>query len=163
MPNLFLDVNGLQRLVNTLQTLEDESFTSVLLGNVALRMIVEIKKRTAKGIEAQGLPMAPYSRPYALFRKSKGRPINKVNLNFHGSMLSAMTHTATKERAVIFFQNTTSKDARGKPAKVSNPAKAFFLNEDRYFFAFSVEEQQLAIEMVEEHIEALLQEARGRR
>lgn len=157
MPNLFLDVVGLQRLVNTLQTLEDESFTAVLLGRVALRMIVEIKKRTAKGIESQGLPMAPYSRPYALFRKSKGRPINKVNLNFHGSMLSAMTHTATKERAVIFFQNTTSKGS-----KVSNPAKAFFLNEDRYFFAFSVEEQQLALEMVEEHIEELLQAARGR-
>lgn len=157
MPNITLDVRGLDALIRRLRSVRDNTFTKRLLDEIALEMIVRIIKRTSEGEDVNGAPFAPYSRPYALFRTAKGRS-TEPNLTFHGSMLAAMTHSSTDIEARIFFQNTTSKGVTGKPSKVTNAAKAFFLNEDRNFFAFSVEDEERAIEIVRENLDRILNE-----
>ena len=108
-----------------------ESLGKQLMGDIGMFLMTRVKTRTAAGIDVDGAPFTPYTAKYAFFRQSKGRPIDKVDLFFTGSMMSAMTMEETKDQVRVFFMGT--QDRTG----MSNPAKAFYLNEKRKFFAIS--------------------------
>ena len=72
-------------------------------------------------------------------------------------MLSSLTSTVFNDRVEIFFMNTYGKSPSGKPSKVSNPQKAFFLNQNRRFFAVSDREQSTIQGMVHAHLKRLLE------
>lgn len=142
---------GLQRLIKKFRYFGRQVFSERLMNEMGMRVISQIQIRTAEGKDVRGQAFAPYSRGYKLFRSKNGRPVDKVNLFFTGSMMSSMTHTATEDTARIFFMNTAD------PSNVRNPLKAYALNKQREFFALSAQDQQDIEEMLREHLEALLE------
>lgn len=142
---------GLQRLIKRFRYFGQQVFSERLMNEIGMYAISQIQIRTAEGKDVEGKPFSPYSERYRLFRKKKGRPVDKVNLFFTGSMMSSMTHEATEDTAKIFFMNTPDKSG------VSNPLKAWALNQKRSFFALSRQDQQEIERLLQEHIEALLE------
>ena len=126
-----VEIAGLEELIKRFEDVREELFSKAMFSEIGLFMIARIQARTAKGVGSDGQRFDPYSKRYALFRKKKGHPTNKVNLFFSGSMMSSMTHSSDDKKVRLFFQPT--KDASG----TSNPLKAFFLHQDRRFFAMS--------------------------
>jgi len=114
-----------------------------LFERVGAFMKFSIDKRTSAGEDVQGNDFKPYSPLYAMFRKKTGHSTSKVNLRYTGSMMSALTYEATPEGVRIYFMPTHDKKG------VSNPMKAFFLNEEREFFGISKEEVELITAMVQ--------------
>jgi hypothetical protein len=106
------------------------------MGEIGMFLMTRIKTRTAAGVDVNGSEFKPYSAPYAFFRQQKGRPIDKVDLFFTGSMLSSMTYTATADQTRIFFSPTQDRSG------MSNPSKAFWLNQKREFFGISEEDRK---------------------
>lgn len=105
-----------------------------LLENIAQYAIFRIKKRTSAGEDVDGRDFIPYSDKYSLIRQEYGRPTNKVDLFFTGSMMGAITSDISDEQVVLYFMNTSDS------SNTRNPLKAFFLNESRHFFALSEED-----------------------
>ena len=128
-------VTGASRVQERFQRLL-RVFGKRLMGDVGFFVMTRIKQRTAKGLDVGGSPFDPYSAKYAFFRESKGRPVDKVDLFFTGSMMSAMTLEASETMVRIFFM--PSNDRKGS----SNPAKAFYLNQKREFFSLSPQDQK---------------------
>lgn len=113
----------------------------------------QIKYRTSIGFDADGDDFKPYSTRYAAYRKSKGLPIDIVDLFFTGSMLSSMSFTAEQDKVRLFFQSTTDKFGG------YNPLKAYFINEDqgREFFAMSSEDMDSVINSTTQALEMLIE------
>lgn len=107
-----------------------------LMGEIGMLLMTRIKTRTLAGKDVDNSPFAPYSAKYAFFRAKKGRPIDKVDLFFTGSMQSAMTYMETDSWVRVSFLPT--QDRTG----TSNPGKAFWLNKKRKFFAMSNEDRR---------------------
>jgi hypothetical protein len=107
-----------------------------LMDEVGMFIMTRIKTRTAKGVDVEGSFFQPYHPKYAFFRHKHGRPVDKVDLLFTGSMLSAMTEEGTPSSVHVFFMPTT--DRKG----MSNPAKAYYLNASRRFFAMSDQDRK---------------------
>lgn len=107
-----------------------------LMSEIGFFLMSRIKERTSAGKDVDGTPFAPYSAKYAFFRQKKGRPIDKVDLFFSGSMMSSMTMEAEESSVRVFFMPTQDRSG------TSNPAKAFWLNKKRQFFAISEKDQQ---------------------
>lgn len=126
-----VEIRGLEGLKDKVKFIEDSIFSKALMTEIGLFSQTKIKVRTLEGTDADGSMFAPYSPKYAVFRKLKGHPVDKVDLTFTGSMLSSMTMDADKKRVDIFFLNTED------PTGTKNPLKAFFLNQKRNFFALS--------------------------
>ena len=122
---------GLQRLIKRFRYFGQQIFSERLMNEIGIYAISQIQIRTAEGKDVEGRPFSPYSERYRLFRKKKGRSVDKVNLFFTGSMMGSMTHEATEDSARIFFMNTSDK------SDVLNPLKAWALNQKRSFFALS--------------------------
>lgn len=121
-----------------------------LLEELAQFAMFRIKKRTSAGKEVDGNFFQPYSDRYKLFRQKHGRPINKVDLFFTGSLLSAMTSHIETGGVRLYFLNTEDKFG-GK-----NPIKAYYLNQNRNFFALSNEDIRGLRRIVEEFIDRLI-------
>lgn len=147
-----LRIEGLNRLLARFDRASGGLVDEELMGEIGLFLVYSILDRTGKGEDVEGNPFEPYSPKYKLFREKSGRRTDIVNLIFYGSMLSSMTHKATRDKVEIFFMNTYGKTPSGKSSKVSNPAKAFFLNQDREFFAVSESEEEHIREMIQNHI-----------
>ena len=81
-----------------------------------------IQKRTSQGIDVNGQTFKEYTGPYAAFRRSKGRPVNKVTLIFTGRMRGAMTSGLSGQDGLIFF----SSRAESKKAAMNNRKRQFF-------------------------------------
>jgi len=107
-----------------------------LMGEIGMFLMTRIKTRTAAGVDVNKSAFKPYSASYAFFRQKKGRPIDKVDLFFTGSMMSSMTYTTTADQTRVFF--APSQDRSGQ----SNPAKAYYLNQKREFFGISEEDRK---------------------
>ena len=142
---------GLQRLIKKFRYFGQQVFSERLMNEIGMYAISQIQIRTAEGKDVEGRPFSPYSERYRLFRKKKGRSVDKVNLFFTGSMMGSMTHEATEDSARIFFMNTSDK------SDVLNPLKAWALNQKRSFFALSGQDQQGIERLLREHLEALLE------
>jgi len=106
-----------------------------LLDEIGQFAMTKIKVRTEEGRNVSGRYFKPYSKLYKKFREEHGHPTNRVNLTFTGSMLASMTYDIKPgdggPSVKVFFLNT--EDETG----TKNPEKAFFLNEERRFFALS--------------------------
>jgi hypothetical protein len=79
-------------------------------------------------------------------RSAAGLPTEVVDLFFTGSMLSSLTSEETDSQTTLFFIN--SQDKFGG----SNPAKAYYLNEDREFFAMSADDVETITEVARMNI-----------
>jgi len=143
----FIKVEGLNRMLSRFSRREKGFFSSQLMGEIATYVITAILRRTAQGIDADRQPFEPYSPPYRLFREETGHQGSPVNLFYTGSMLSSMTYKASKNRAEVFFMNTSAPDQ-----DVTNPQKAFYNQQSRNFFAISEREQEQIREMVRDYI-----------
>lgn len=81
-----------------------------------------IQKRTSLGLDINEQPFRPYSEAYKGFRKSKGRPVDKVRLIFTGRMRGAMASGLSGQDGLIFF---TSR-AESRKAAFNNRKRPFF-------------------------------------
>lgn len=143
-------IQGLDALIARFGHTEENLFSRNLMSEIGIFAMFSIKRRTAEGRNVRGQFFKAYSPKYKLFREKAGHPTGKVTLFFTGSMMASMTHSATEMEAEVFFQNTSDRSG------VSNPLKAFALNEERRFFALSKKEQDQIAEMVGDHINDLL-------
>lgn len=121
-----------------------------LLESIAQYAIFRIKKRTSEGKDVSGEDFIPYSNKYSLIRSEYGRPTNKVDLFFTGSMMGAITSDISDEQVVLYFMNTSDS------SNTKNPLKAFFLNESRNFFALSEEDIKGIEDIVNKFVKNLL-------
>lgn len=117
---------------------------------IGLFAMTRIKSRTVEGEDVDGTPFKPYSPKYAMFRQEHGHPTNKVNLTFTGSMLSSMTFDPDADKVTLYFLNTTDEHG-GR-----NPLKAFFLNQERRFFALSRKDIEDIVDIVERYYRRLI-------
>jgi len=141
-----VEVKGVEEFLGKISRLYKALFDSSFMLRLATFIRASIETRTAQGIDADGKPFKPYSPSYAYFRHKTGHPIDRVNLFYTGAMMSSMVPDASFGEARVYFLNT--RDSSGVP----NPEKAFFLNQDRRFFAISKEEQDKVMKMVEEKV-----------
>jgi hypothetical protein len=137
-------------LVGALVEVREGLFDKQVLLRMGMFVRFQIEKRTAAGKGVDGSEFVPYSPQYRLFREKTGHPTSKVNLFYTGSMMSAMTVEAKEDEARIYFLNST--DRRGVP----NPAKAFYLDQDRHFFGMSQEDVEGVTRIYEQHVAKLL-------
>jgi hypothetical protein len=70
------------------------------VGQMIMRRIVD---RTARGIDAEGQPFAPYTEAYGEAKRNAIRSSGTVDLTVSGEMLRAMTMEATDKRVSLFF------------------------------------------------------------
>lgn len=70
------------------------------VGDLIRRRIME---RTARGVDAQGQPFAPYSEGYRDQKREELGATGGVDLMVSGEMLRAMTLEATDKKVTIFF------------------------------------------------------------
>jgi hypothetical protein len=127
-----------------------------MMAEVAEFVIFKILDRTSRGVDVNETAFKPYSPRYALFRHKKGLPTDKVDLTVTGMMLSSITYESNNRKARIFFQNITDR------SDTPIPMKAYFLNEDREFFAINDEDKERALAIVERYIRRASR-GRGRR
>jgi len=153
MPVDIIEVRGLNDLIARLDHVGQNMFDRQLMGEIGEYIIFRIQKHTAEGVDVEGRNFDPYTPRYKLFRQKTGHPVDKVNLFYSGSMMSSMTRAETKDESRVFFMPTVDRSG------VSNPLKAYALNEKRRFFAVGVAEQRKIIDMVREHAEQLLGES----
>ena len=148
----FVEVRGLNRLVNRFRRLEGGILSEQIMGEIATYVITMILQRTAIGVDAGGQNFKPYSPKYRLFREETGHQGTPVNLFYTGSMLSAMTYKTAKNYAEIFFMDTEDKYGG------NNPQKAYYNQQNRNFFSVSVNEQEQIRNMVRDFIHNMLRE-----
>ena len=146
-----VEIRGLRGLKDKVDKISDSIFSKRLMSEIGIFAQTAIKTRTLTGKDADGADFAPYTPKYAVFRKLKGRPINKVDLDFTGSMLASMDIDPTENQLDIFFQNTEDEFG-GK-----NPIKAFFLNQKRNFFALSNDDINTIMKIVEQYYKRLIE------
>ena len=101
-----IDIRGIPEIQDKLDALSGSIGGKRLMSEIATFLMSEIKIRTSKGKDVDGVTFKPYSKRYAFFRQKKGHPIDKVTLFFTGSMMSSMTYTTTRTTARLFFMNT---------------------------------------------------------
>ena len=126
------------------------------MGKIANFIQFSIKQRTAKGYDVDGEAFAPYSKMTKRIREAEGRGTYLVDLNFTGSMLASMTHTAQDDYAEIFFMPSYDRDGE------YNPEKAFFLDQgrsetnlpQREFFDVSTYELEKIMDLYEKYGDA---------
>lgn len=134
-----VEVLGIEATEERFQALL-EALGPRLMGEIGEFLKFRIKERTAAGKDVSGSFFKPYSNKYAFFRRKHGRPTDKVDLNFFGGMMGAMTQEATETRVRVFFMPTITRSAT--KSKANNAEKAFYLQQKREFFSMSPEDQK---------------------
>ena len=142
------DIAGIDKLVSSKK----------IMGKIANFIQFSIKQRTAKGYDVDGEAFVPYSKMTKRIREAEGRGTYLVDLNFTGSMLASMTHTAHDDYAEIFFMPSYDRDGE------YNPEKAFFLDQgrsetnlpQREFFDVSTYELEKIMDLYEKYLEESL-------
>lgn len=147
-----IEVRGDEKVRVSLTRLGRRLGAKRIMAQLGAFFMTRIKKRTSEGLDYKGKKFPGYSPVYALFRKKKGLPIDKVDLFLTGSMMSAMTYEAQREEVTLFFQST--QDKKG----VSNPLKAFFVNQKRPFFRVSAGDIDDALNLYRKEIRQIIRE-----
>lgn len=143
-----------ERIALAIGLIREKLFSKQLFTEIGFFAQAMIKKRTSEGKDVDGQEFEPYSAAYAKFRRESGHPANKVNLFFTGSMMSAMSQeiiSGTKPGVKLFFLPT--QDDSG----MSNPAKAYYLNKTREFFALSDKDIKTINKMAEAYYNRLVE------
>ena len=103
----------------------------VVLEDIGAYLVQSIKRRTQERHEdIDGRAFKAYSSGHAFFRQQVGYG-QEVDLTLTGSMFASLTHTVFADRVKIFFMPGSDKSG------MSNPAKAFYLQDDRQFFGYT--------------------------
>ena len=137
---------GMRDVLRRLNFLRHNIQDAATMREVGLMFIARIEMRTLEGKDVDGADFEPYSPKYKLFRAKTGRTTEKVNLFYTGSMLSSMMFEADKHSVTLFFANTED------PSGTRNPLKAYFLNQNRRFFAINEEDRARALDIINRHI-----------
>jgi len=145
---------GLKKLRKTFEVLSRDIVGYDILDEIGDYLSWSIEVRTLSGQEIEGQPFKPYTDSYRMFRESVGLS-GTPDLFFTGSMLNSLTYMpeVSKEQVRVFFMEGTDKFG------MSNPAKAFYLQDKRPFFGASLENIEKISEMYQDYVERLL---RGR-
>lgn len=138
-----IKLTGLPGIKTILEYMKDATFGFQMMGEIGMYAMFQIKKRTIKGKDVDGLVFKPYNPFYAKARAKDGYKQKPVDLTRTGSMLSSMTFDSDQNSANIFFMNTTDNTG------ARNPDKAFWNNEDREFFALSEDEVEGIMKIVD--------------
>lgn len=141
------NIIGIREITRRFRRVSSTLNSIPLMSEIGEMVVARIQDRTMRGVDVNESAFRSYSPKYALFRQAHGRPVDKVDLNFTGTMMSAMTHEESRHETRIFFQNITD------PSGVSVPVKAFFLNETREFFGMSEADRVMALSIVDRFIE----------
>jgi len=150
-----IELTGLKGLTRKITALRDAPFRDMMLGDIGMYAMTRIKRRTLKGEDVHGLDFTPYSKGYAVERGKRDFPVKPVDLTRTGSMLSAMTYDTNRDSVDIFFMNTQGPEAPGYKNKERNPAKAFFLHQDREFFELSQDDIKGIKDIVNDYYDKL--------
>ena len=143
-------ITGIKHLQKKVNKLKKTPFIRPMLGEIGMFSMHSIKKRTLSGEDVHGIAFKPYSKAYSLIRKKKGFPVRPVDLTRTGSMMSSMTYDVNRVSVDIFFMNTSD------PSNVQNPKKAFFLQQEREFFALSKQDIQGIVQIVDNYYKRLI-------
>lgn len=147
-----LILGGIHGIKGRMKKIEKSLFANEMMADIGMYALNAIKKRTLKGEDVNGSDFSPYSPKYALFRKKEGYQVDHVDLNWTGGMLASMTYETSKEGVHLFFMNTS--DTRN--SRVRNPEKAFYLNQDREFFALSSDDVNKIKDIVKDYYAKLM-------
>lgn len=151
-----LVLSGIHGIKGRVKKLEKTIFAKQMMGDIGMFLMYAIKTRTIAGEDVYGISFKPYHPLYAKERVKSGYKAKPVDLTRTGSMLSAMNEDATPTQVEVNFMNTRD------PSGGSNPEKAFFLNEDREFFAISEEETKQIMLIVDKYYQKLMRESASR-
>jgi len=144
-----VEVFGLNSIVRKMLRMEKAVESKILMGQIGEFIKFKIKSRTQEGKDVEGQPFKPYAESYAAYRAKHGHSVDKVNLTFHGTMMSAIDYSAGKRSVHAYVLNTPDPYSK---KHVTNAAKAFFLNKERQFFALSDKEVETIKDMVQDYI-----------
>lgn len=135
------------------------SHASSIMGEIGKFLEASILLRTSEGIDAEGVPFEGYrSVTYKELRRSRGLPVDKVDMFFGGSMLGALTFEYNEEQARVFFQNTPHVDVfRGTADNKTNAEIAYYNDQIRPFFSISAIEAEKIIRMFGDYVHDLLE------
>jgi hypothetical protein len=137
-----LNVDKIRRRFESLhRTLTSE----VILNKIGNFLVAANKARTLASKDVNGRFFKPYSDKYRFWRRKHGYGTTP-DLYLSGSMLGSMTYNVEKEKIRVFFM--PGQDKTG----TSNPAKAFWLQEDRRFFGIAKRERDYVIEMYRNYV-----------
>lgn len=139
-------IKGLKSLFQRLRRIGRVTKSRPVFDEIGMYLVTSIKERTLSGRDINDELFTPYSERYKFFRQKKGLPTNIVDLFLTGSMLASLTHTASDDSASIFFMPGQDKSG------MSNPAKAFFLHQDREFFGMTNDDVENIIDIYESYI-----------
>ena len=145
-----IKLTGLKGIIKKAKALEDTIFAKMMMGDIGMFAMGRIKKRTIAGEDVDGIDFKPYNPMYANERVKAGYKKSPVDLTRTGAMLSAMTYDESKRSVNIFFMNTADEN------NVRNPAKAFWNNEDREFFALSDSDVKGIMKIVKRYYDKLM-------
>ena len=106
----------------------------------------KIKERTAKGNDYQEKSFAPYAISTEKLRKSAGRPINFVDLDFTGKMIGAITSDGKKGEGQIYFLSTKESEKAYKHMKGNRKLP------QREFFRLSKKDMNKITDMLNTHV-----------
>jgi len=159
-----LKINGTEQTINFLRNFSGEIFSKKLMGKLANFVQFKIKDRTGKGFDTEGKSFEPYADYTVKEREQAGRQTGFVDLNFHGTMMAAMTHTATEKQASIFFIPSFDKNGTSIPEKAADlhygdPEQNLSARE---FFSVSIDEVMLMEKIVNKHIAEVIRNHGGR-
>lgn len=142
-----VSIIGIGGVLNRLDRLKKlpPKYGRLMMAEIGEMVIARILNRTMKGIDVNNTAFKPYSPKYAAFREELGLPVSKVDLKVTGMMLSAMTYQANRDEIRIFFQNITDS------SDTSIPMKAYFLDEERNFFAMNEKDREKALLVVDSY------------
>lgn len=140
-----IKLTGIKGISRKITKLLDTPFMRRMLSDIGMFGLKRIKERTLSGEDAQGIDFKPYADQYAKERAKAGFPVKPVDLTRSGSMLSAMTYDTGKEHIDFFFMNTSD------PTGAKNPEKAFYLQQDREFFALSKSDIKGMLKIVDKY------------
>ena len=150
-----VSIIGLKDILRKFGLLSRKLENRALMGEVGEYVIAKIQARTQDGVDADETPFKPYSPKYALFRTENNRDADPVNLTWFGTMMSSMTYDADRDKVTIFFQNIDAPNPPKGEGSTPVPVKAYFLNQERRFFAMADEDVEFIGRMFRKYLNNL--------
>ena len=148
-----VEITGVRRLLNRLNLVGRSiggTRSRQVLGEIGTYLTFSIKRRVQEdSLDIFGRALKPYAPQYRFFRQREGLG-TKVDLTVTGSMFASLTHSVFADRVIVFF--APGQDRSG----TSNPAKAFYLQEERVFFGYTDEDAAKILDLYSVNIEEAL-------
>lgn len=148
-------LTGIHGIKGRLKKIEKSIFAKQMMGEIGLFLRMTIIERTQKGNDVDGISFKPYNKLYAKERQKKGYQTNFVDLTRTGSMMASLNSDATSKQVELSFMNTNDPDGG------NNPSKAYFLNEEREFFAVSDLEIKKIMVIVDNYYQKIMRASSG--